>query len=179
MRKNLPGDKTKKKYLEELIRVNHAGEFAAKRIYEGQLAVLKNDPSYNTIKHMAEQELQHLTFFKEEMIKRKVRPSIFLPIWDVASFLLGAGTALLGSKSAMACTEAVEEVIDDHYKNQLENLDKSEENLINKIDQFRLEEIEHKEIAIENYAHHSHAYPILTNAIKTGCKIAIWLSKKF
>ncbi len=169
--------KTKNK-IEEIIRVNHAGEFGAKRIYQGQLSVLKD---HTEIKHMLEQELNHLEYFEKEIIKRKVRPTILSPIWNIAGFALGAITARLGEKAAMACTVAVEEVIGEHYQEQLDQLkdSKSEKELRNKIAKFRDEELEHRDKGIEFDALKAPAYPILTGLIKLASKTAIKLSKKY
>ncbi len=168
----------KSKKIEEIIRVNHAGEFGAKRIYQGQLSVLKDHPE---IKHMLEQELHHLDYFEKEIVKRKIRPTILSPIWNIAGFALGALTARLGEKAAMACTVAVEEVIGEHYQDQLNNLkdDKDEKELRKKISKFRDEELEHRDKGIEFDAHQAPAYPILTGFIKLASKTAIMLSKKY
>jgi ubiquinone biosynthesis monooxygenase Coq7 len=176
-----PGDISQKERIERMIRVNHAGEFGAKRIYEGQLQVLKNSPSYETIKHMKDQELEHLDYFEKEIVKRKVRPTALHPIWNIAGFALGAGTALLGEKAAMACTVAVEEVIDEHYQQQLEELKDNEEekDLSKAINKFREEELEHRDIGLENHAEQAPAYELLSSVIKTGSKAAIWLAQRF
>lgn len=177
-----PGDKSKEEYLSETIRVNHAGEFGAKRIYEGQLAVLKNKPVAKEIEHMKEQELEHLEYFEQQIIERNIRPSALSPIWDVAGFALGAATALLGEKAAMACTVAVEEVIDEHYEEQVKKLSddhKNEKELKEKILKFQAEELEHRQTGLDHHAEEAIAYPVLTHAIKTGSKAAIWLAKRF
>ena len=168
----------KSKKIEEIIRVNQAGEFGAKRIYQGQLSVLKDHPE---IKHMLEQELHHLAYFEKEIVKRKIRPTILSPIWNIAGFALGALTAKLGEKAAMACTVAVEEVIGDHYQDQLDHLKntKDEKELRTKISKFRDEELEHRDKGIEFEAHKAPAYPILTGFIKLASKTAIMLSKKY
>jgi len=178
MAKVLPGDKSQRDNVESMIRVNHAGEYGAKRIYAGQLAVLKNKKSAKVIKHMAEQEEQHLQAFSEMIGKRKVRPTALIPLWHAAGFALGATTALLGEKAAMACTVAVEEVIDEHYGEQLEELGTSEKDLVKKIKKFRAEELEHRDIGLENHAEEAIAYPVLTTAIKGSSRLAIWLSKR-
>jgi len=179
--KEIPGDLSKEEKLERMIRVNHAGEYGAKRIYEGQLAILKNSPSYETIKHMKEQELEHLEYFEGQIKQRKVRPTAMHPIWHAAGFALGAGTALLGEKAAMACTVAVEEVIDEHYQEQIEELEANnpeEKELVEKIKKFREDELEHRATGLENHAEQAIAYPILTGAIKTASKAAIWLAQR-
>jgi ubiquinone biosynthesis monooxygenase Coq7 len=175
----MPGDISSKEYLAQTIRVNHAGEYGAKRIYEGQLSVLKHTESGKIIKHMYEQELVHLKYFEQQIISRGIRPSILNPFWHIAGFALGAITAKLGEKCAYACTVAVEEVIDEHYQQQLQYLGDAEPALTAKIAKFRDEELEHKDTAIENFAHHTPGYFLLSNAIKMGCKLAIFLAKKF
>ncbi len=174
----LPGDQGDNDIIHSVIRVNHAGEYGAKRIYAGQLAILKNKPCAETIRHMAEQEDEHLAAFSEMIGKRRVRPTILLPIWHVAGFALGAGTALLGEKAAMACTVAVEEVIEEHYTEQLNELDDSEKEMKQKIEKFRAEEVEHRDIGLANGAEDALAYPILSSVIKNTSKAAIWLSKR-
>lgn len=168
------------KYLEQLIRVNHAGEYGAKRIYEGQLAILKNSPEYSKIKHMKDQELEHLEYFEDEISKRQIRPTALQPFWHVAGFALGAATAAIGEKAAYACTVAVEEVIDEHYQSQLDNLDeKKHKKLKDKIRKFQADELEHKETGLANDAEQAPAYEVLTSAIKLGSKAAIWLAKRY
>lgn len=164
--------------LHQMIRVNQAGEYGAKRIYEGQLSVLKNSPSAPTIEHMRDQELHHLETFNKLMVEGRVRPTLLQPLWHVAGFVMGAGTAFLGEKAAMACTVAVEEVIDEHYRSQLDELDEDHQDLKDTINQFRLEELEHREIALDHGAEETRAYPLLTTTIKTASRFAIWLSTK-
>jgi len=174
----LPGDVSYEERVEQMIRVNQAGEYGAKRIYEGQLAVLKGTEVEDTIKHMKDQEIEHLEAFNELVSERKIRPTIMQPFWHVAGFALGAGTALMGKKAAMACTVAVEEVIDEHYASQLEELGEDEADLKKKITKFREEELEHRDIGLEHDAEATPAYPILTGAIKAGSRLAIWLSTR-
>ena len=174
----LPGDLSPQERLAQIIRVNHAGEYGAKRIYAGQLAVLKRSKLTPVIEHMATQEQKHLEYFEKEMISRRIRPTALFPLWHVAGYLLGAGTALLGEKAAMACTVAVEEVIDEHYKSQLEELGASEPQLKEAISTFRAEEEEHKETALSHDAEQTPAYPLLTEAIKAGSRLAIWLATR-
>ncbi len=180
----LPGDLKPADVIERILRVDHAGEYGAKRIYEGQLAVLKNAPSTPTIRHMAEQEKQHLAAFDKLLPERRARPTLLGPLWHVAGFALGAATALLGEKAAMACTEAVEEVIDAHYSRQLETLEalaaegKAEPELAALIEQFRAEEIEHRDTAREAGAQEAPAYPALSQGVKTATRAAIWLSER-
>ena len=173
-----PGDLTRDQLLERIIRVDHAGEFGAVRIYEGQYAVLKNSDQGDTIQHMKEQEVVHRERFEQFLTERRVRPTLLTPLWNVAGFALGAGTALLGKEAAMACTEAVEEVIDEHYQHQLTQLGDDEAELKDVIKKFREEEIEHRDIARANGAADAPGYEILTAAVKTGSKLAIWLSSR-
>ena len=174
----LPGDPTKDELIERIIRVDHAGEFGAKRIYEGQLAVLRGKPEAQAIEHMYAQELEHLKTFEKLMVERRVRPSALHPIWNVAGFALGAATALLGPKAAMACTVAVEEVIDEHYRQQSDQLGHDEAPLKAKIDKFRGEEQQHREAGLAHGAEQAPAYPLLTGAIKAGSRLAIWLAER-
>ncbi|MDF1733904.1 MAG: demethoxyubiquinone hydroxylase family protein [Minwuia sp.] len=176
----LPGDMDQRTKLERILRVDQAGEYGARRIYQGQLAVLGNGPSGETIRHMAEQEEKHLKTFDDLLNERHVRPTLLSPIWHVAGFALGAGTALLGEKAAMACTEAVEEVIDAHYAQQTQALADQgvEPELQETIETFRAEEIEHRDIARENHAADAPGYELLTTGVKAGSRLAIWLSTR-
>ena len=178
--RGLPGDMSKQERLERILRVDQAGEFGASRIYAGQLAVLGRSPSGPAIRHMAEQEDRHLETFDRLLNERRVRPTLLSPLWHVAGFALGAGTALLGEKAAMACTEAVEEVIDEHYARQAGDLalDGGEEPLRETIETFRAEEIEHRDIARANDAAGAPGYELLTTAVKAGSRLAIWLSTR-
>ena len=166
--------------IEQMIRVNQAGEFGAKRIYEGQLLVLKNDKKYKIIKKMANQEEEHLKTFNKIMIEKGVRPTILSPLWNIGGFVLGATTAFISTEAAMACTVAVEEVIDKHYEAQrlLLKKKKREKKLLKTIEKFRLEELEHKNIALKNDAEKTKNYRSLTRGIKVITSIAIFLSKK-
>jgi 3-demethoxyubiquinol 3-hydroxylase len=148
----LPGDLTREELIARMIRVDQAGEYGARRIYEGQLAVLGKSPSAPTIKHMYEQELEHLNTFNRLMVERRVRPTLLHPLWHVAGFALGAATALMGEKAAMACTVAVEETIDEHYRAQAEKLGEDEAPLRETIERFRAEELEHRDIGYEHGA---------------------------
>ena len=177
----LPGSPTKEALLAQLVRVNQAGEFGAKRIYEGQIAVLKHAPCAQDIIHMAAQEEAHLSYFNNELASRKIRPTALMPVWHVLGYMLGAGTALLGEKAAMACTVAVEEVIDEHYREQLGMLTQiapEDASLSAHIEQFRQEELEHRDTGLRHDALHAPAYALLTGAIKAGSRLAIWLSKR-
>jgi ubiquinone biosynthesis monooxygenase Coq7 len=176
---HLPGDPEPRERLARIIRVDHAGEYGAKRIYEGQLAVLKRSRMAPTIQHMKDQEQQHLDVFAKLIVDRQVRPTVLQPIWHVAGFALGAATALLGERAAMACTVAVEEVIDEHYAKQAEQLGDTEPELKAHIDQFRAEELEHRDIGLAHEAEMAPAYPVLTTAIKMGSRAAIWLAERF
>ena len=177
----LPGDKSQTDAVESMIRVDQAGEFGAVRIYKGQLDVLGEDhPEYATIKHMAAQEDVHLERFNALMAERGVRPTLLQPFWHVAGYALGAGTALLGPKAAMACTAAVEEVIDEHYQSQRDKLAHwgIENELSGTIEKFQAEEVEHRDIALDKGAEEAPAYRLLSDVIKAGCRTAIWLSKR-
>ena len=175
-------EKTDKKILEEIIRVDHAGERGAIKIYEGQLLALntiKQDEKLKTIiEEMKEHEKVHLQYFEKEIQKRKMKPTYLLPLWDLAGIALGFGTALLGKKAAMLCTASVEEVIEDHYQNQLKKIGDDEKDLKKKIEKFKGEEINHKNIAYETGATKKGIYSIMDKVIKTGSKIAITISEK-
>ena len=176
----LPGDLKKDRLIDQMIRVDHAGEYGAKRIYAGQMAVLKDPEDQELLQHMAEQEEVHLNYFTQEMQQRKVRPSVFLPMWHILGYAIGASTAALGRNSAMICTEAVEEVIDKHYQEQLSQLDKKDEaDLAKNIEKFREEEAEHREIAQANMQDLNLGHKLLYNAIKLGCKFSIKVAKYF
>ena len=174
----LPGDLSQSDLVERFIRVNHAGEFGAKRIYEGQLAVLKNTKDAAVIEHMKDQELHHLETFEKLIVERKVRPTVLHPLWNVAGFALGVGTALLGPKAAMACTVTVEEVIDEHYADQAAQLTEDEGELRETINRFRDEELEHRDKAIDLGGETTPGYPVLRRTIRAGSKLAIWLSER-
>lgn len=162
-----------------MIRVDQAGEYGATRIYAGQLAVLRrNSPAAKLVARMADQEKRHLDRFDAVMAERGVRPTALQPIWNVAGFTLGAVTALMSEKAAMACTEAVETEIDRHYGQQLDELEDSDPELASDIARFRAEELEHRDIARDAGAAQAVAYPLLTAAIRAGCRVAIGLSKR-
>ena len=173
---------TDKKTLEEIIRVDHAGERGAIKIYEGQLLALstfkKDEKLKKLIEEMKEHEKEHFEYFDKEIQKRKIKPTIFLPIWDLLGVTLGFGTTMLGEKAAMLCTASVEEVIDGHYKSQLDKLGDDEKSLKKSISKFRDDEIDHKNIAYEKGATKKGCYSILDKIIKTGSKIAINISEK-
>ncbi|HEY2837331.1 MAG TPA: demethoxyubiquinone hydroxylase family protein [Rhizomicrobium sp.] len=163
---------------EAMIRVDHAGEYGAVRIYEGQLAVLKNRASAETIRHMAEQEQRHLKTFDKLVNERRVRPTALEPIWRVAGFALGFGTALLGEKAAFACTAAVEEAIDEHYAQQIADLGERDPDLKQTVEDFRADEAAHRQTALDHGAEQAPGYRLMSQAIKAGCRVAIKLSEK-
>jgi len=173
--------------VEAMIRVDHAGEYGAVRIYEGQLAVLRRRPgsarAVETIEHMAAQEQEHLKAFDGLVNERRVRPTALEPVWRVAGFALGAATAALGEKAAYACTAAVEEVIDEHYASQiaaLEQMDgqKADPVLKDRIAAFRADEAAHRDTAIAEGAEQAPGYRLLSQTIKAGCRLAIKLSER-
>ena len=175
----LPGDMSDHVYIEQMLRVNHAGEFGAQRIYRGQLAILKDHDIADVLEHMADQEQEHLEYFERELVHRRIRPTALYPLWNVFGYALGCATALLGKEAAMACTVAVEEVIDEHYEEQLQTLDeKTEKSLKNKIRKFQADELEHRDIGLDNDAELAPAYQLLIASVKTITKKAIWLSKR-
>jgi len=174
--------KTNKNKIEEFIRVDHAGERGAIKIYEGQLLALntfvKDENLKKTIEKMKKHEKEHLDFFSKEIKKRKIKPTKLLPLWDVLSVGLGFSSAIMGKKAAMLCTASVEEVIDKHYQNQINQLHSNEKVLKEKIKKFRDDELHHKNIAYENGASKEGLYLILDKIIKTGSKVAISISEK-
>lgn len=162
-----------------MIRVDQAGEYGATRIYAGQLAVLGNrHPIARDIEHMAEQEARHRVFFDRMIAERRVRPTILAPFWNVAGFALGAATAAMGPRAAMACTAAIETEIDAHYREQLEELGDDDPELSAAIADFRAEELEHKAAALAAGAESAPAYPLLSATIRAGCRAAIALAKR-
>ena len=174
----LPGDLTADELVARMIRVDHAGEYGAARIYEGQLAVLGRSSSASAIAEMAEQEKKHLANFGKLIVERRVRPTLLTPVWHAAGFALGAASALMGERAAMACTVAVEEVIADHYADQAEKLGEDESALKETIEEFRADEIGHRDIGLENDAEEMPGYEPFTNAVKAGTRLAIWLSER-
>ena len=174
--------KTNKKKIEEFIRVDHAGERGAIKIYEGQLLALntvcKDEKLKETIKTMKLHEKEHLDFFEEEIKKRNINPTKFLPLWDLLGIGLGFGSTLLGKKAAMLCTASVEEVIDEHYQNQINQINNDEKKLKEKIIKFREDELNHKNIAYEEGATKNGIYSVLDKLIKAGSKVAISISEK-
>jgi len=173
-----PGDLTRDQKVARMIRVDHAGEYGAVRIYAGQMAVLGKTKTGPVIRAMAEQERDHLATFEQLMNERRVRPTALTPLWHVAGFALGAASALAGPKTAMACTVAVEEVIDEHYQRQSETLGDDEADLRKTIDDYRADEIEHRDTGLAHGAEDAPAYPAVVGAIKAGTRLAIWLSER-
>ena len=174
--------KNLKTKIEEFIRVDHAGERGAVKIYEGQLLALntliKDESLKKTIEEMIIHEKEHCDFFEKEIKKRNIKPTKFLPLWDLLGVGLGFGSTILGKKAAMLCTASVEEVIDKHYQNQIDQLDSSEKDLKRKIIKFREDELHHKDIAYEKGATKKGLYSIMDKIIKTGSKLAINISEK-
>lgn len=174
----MPGEASGEDQIHQIIRVNQAGEYGASRIYAGQLAVLGDTDDGPTLREMADQEKKHLDTFNQMIVDRQVRPTVMTPVWHVGGFALGAVTALMGREAAMACTVAVEEVIDEHYAEQAEALGDREPALKETIEEFRAEELEHRDTALANNAEAAPGYPLLTRAIKDISRTAIWLSKR-
>ena len=174
--------KNSKDRIKEFIRVDHAGERGAVKIYEGQLlalnTIIKDDDLKKTIEEMKIHEKEHCEFFENEIKKRKIKPTKFLPLWDLLGVGLGFGSTILGKKAAMLCTASVEEVIDEHYQNQINQLGSDEKNLKNKIIKFREDELHHKDIAYNKGATKKGLYSIMDKIIKTGSKLAINISEK-
>ena len=174
--------KTNPKKLEEFIRVDHAGERGAIKIYEGQLlalnTIINNEDLKNTINEMKKHEEEHCSFFEDEIKKRNINPTKLLPLWDLLGLGLGFGSTILGKKAAMLCTASVEEVIDEHYKNQIDQLQNDEKNLKKVITKFRNDELHHKDIAYEEGATKKGVYSLMDKVIKTGSRLAISISEK-
>ena len=171
--------KTDRSILEEIIRVDHAGEYGATRIYDGQIAIFgKNSKIGKTIQHMADQEQEHIQKFEELIVKNRVRPTALIPVWNVVGYALGVSTALLGEKAAMACTVAVETVIGNHYGEQLSLLEDDQKELKKTIKKFKADELEHHDIGIAHNAEKTPGYKVLSKVIELGCKTAIKISKK-
>jgi 3-demethoxyubiquinol 3-hydroxylase len=174
----LPGDPPPEAEIDGMLRVDHAGEYGAVRIYEGQLAVLGRGRARDAIRRMAEQEQRHLAAFDELMREYRARPTLLSPLWHVAGYALGAATALLGERAAMACTVAVEEVIDEHYASQAERLGDADPALTETILQFRADELAHRDTALAHGADEAPGYDLLAAFVKTGSRLAIWLSER-
>jgi 3-demethoxyubiquinol 3-hydroxylase len=174
----LPGDPPHAAAVARMIRVDHAGEYGAARIYAGQLAVLGRSDKAPMLRHMQAQEQQHLDAFNALVVRRRVRPTAMLPFWHLAGFALGAVTAALGERAAMACTVAVEETIDAHYAGQIATLDQSDPELSAALEKFRAEELEHRDIGLAHGAEQAPGYRLLSAAIKAGCRAAIAISER-
>ena len=174
--------KVSKDRIEEFIRVDHAGERGAVKIYEGRLLALntliKDENLKKTIEEMKIHEKEHCEFFEKEIKKRKIKPTKFLPLWDLLGISLGFGSTILGKKATMLCTASVEEVIDEHYQNQINQLGSDEKDLKKKIIKFRNDEIHHRDIAYDKGATKKGLYSIMDKIIKTGSKLAINISEK-
>ena len=173
---------TSKNKIEEFIRVDHAGERGAVKIYEGQLlalnTIVKDEKLKKVVEEMKVHEKEHCEFFEKEINKRNIKPTKLLPLWDLLGVTLGFGSTLLGKKAAMLCTASVEEVIDKHYQSQIDQLEKNENELKRKIIKFREDELHHKDIAYEKGASKEGVYSIFDKIVKTGSKIAIRVSEK-
>ena len=169
---------TSRRDIERFLRVDHAGERAAQQIYKGQLAVLANHEMADEIRHMMDQEVEHLETFDHLLNVRKVRPSLLDPLWGAAGFTLGVVTAAMGPKAAMACTIAVEEVIGEHYQKQADILGEDERYLHAIVERFRDEELEHRDIAVEHDGRQAPAYGLIKAIIQTGCRAAIKVAEK-
>ena len=178
MTSGLPGDLSTRERAERMIRVDHAGEYGATRIYAGQLAVLGRGPKGALLRHMQAQEQHHLATFNTMVADRRVRPTALLPLWHLAGYALGAMTAAMGEKAAMACTVAVEDAIDEHYSEQLDNLDDDEPDLRKTVETFRAEELEHRDIGLEHGAEQAFGYRLMSRLIKVGCRAAIAISER-
>ena len=174
----LPGDPTPREIVARTIRVDHAGEYGAKRIYQGQIDVLRGTKWEPLIRHMQEQEQVHLDTFSRLIPERRVRPTALQPLWNVAGFALGAATALMSEQAALACTDAVETEIDRHYADQLAEIGEDDPELAADILEFQAEELEHRDSARTAGAANAIGYPILTATIRAGCRLAIELSKR-
>ena len=164
--------------IERFLRVDHAGERAAQQIYQGQLAVLANHEMADEIRHMMDQEVEHLETFDSLLNERQVRPSLLDPLWGAAGFTLGVVTAAMGPKAAMACTIAVEEVIGEHYQKQADILGEDERELQATVERFRDEELEHRDIAVEHDGREARHYSLLRKVIQRGCRTAIKIAEK-
>lgn len=179
----LPGDPEPRVLVEQVIRVDQAGEQGAVRIYDGQLAALRwtgrsSSEAGRRIAHMAAQEREHRAVFDRLLVERRVRPTLLAPLWHVAGFALGAATALMGDKAAMACTVAVEDAIEEHYASQAAKLGADEKPLRDTIERFRDDELAHRDSALASGAEQTPGYEVLTAAIRAGSRLAIWLSTR-
>jgi len=173
-----PGAATSTRRLDEILRVDHAGELGAVRIYQGQLAVLRNSPAAGIVRQMADQEQRHKALLDQLLNERGARPSVLDPLWSAAGFALGAASALLGEKAAMACTVAVEDVIGAHYGRQAKEIEASEPTLAAALHQLKDEELEHLKTGLAEGAEKAPAYPLMSGLIKAGCRLAIKIAEK-
>jgi ubiquinone biosynthesis monooxygenase Coq7 len=174
----LPGDLEPRELVHRMIRVDHAGELGAVRIYDGQLAVLGRAPAGDVIRRMAAQERRHLEAFERLIVERRVRPTLLSPLWHAVGYALGAGTALMGERAAMACTVAIEEVIDGHYRRQVEQLGADEAALGSVLESFQADEQQHRDEALALGAEAAPGYALLSATVKAGSRLAIWLSER-
>jgi 3-demethoxyubiquinol 3-hydroxylase len=177
-RQHLPGDPPPEAEIARMVRVDHAGEYGAARIYAGQLAVLRRSDTAPMLREMQAQEQQHLDQFADLIVRRRVRPTAMLPLWHLAGFALGAATAALGERAAMACTVAVEDAIEAHYAAQIAALDDTEPELRATLEKFRDDELAHREIGLRNGAEQTPGYRLLSAAIRRGCHLAIRISER-
>lgn len=175
---HLPGDRSPAEEVARMLRVDHAGEYGATRIYQGQLDVLGRSRGAGLVRQMAEAEKRHLERFERLLCERYVRPTLLHPLWTVAGYALGAATALLGERAAMACTVAVEEVIEEHYRAQAQRIGDTDPGLRDAILSFRNDEMAHRDIALAQGAEEAPSYDLISVAVKTGSRIAIWLSTR-
>jgi len=173
----LPGDRPPADEIARMLRVDHAGEYGATRIYQGQLDVLGRRGT-GEIRRMAETEKRHLARFEELLHERRVRPTLLHPLWSVAGYALGVATALLGERAALACTVAIEDVIDEHYQKQAEYLTDADPELQRAVLSFRDDELAHRDVALAHGAEDALGYDLISAAVKTGSRIAIWLSTR-
>ena len=171
-------NKSKKNHIDSILRVDHAGETAAAKIYDGQLAVLKNTPVGPTIQHMKDQEQEHLDTFNKLLYENDTRPTALLPLWNVMGFGLGVASAVMGEKAAMACTIAVEEVIGEHYAKQAESLNDDNKELKSTLMKFRDDELDHLETGVEHDGENAPGYEIMKAIVQLGCRTAIKISEK-
>ena len=176
--RRLLGDLSHQDLIKRVIRVNQAGEYGAVRIYEGQMVVLQQSACASTLHAMTKNEKTHLATFNSLLVRHRVRPTALQPIWHVLGYFLGVSTALLGEKAAMACTVAVEEVIEAHYAQQLNTLHTTDHELQAVLTQYRQDELEHREVALTYGAAQHVAFPMLSTIVKAGSRIAIWLSER-
>jgi 3-demethoxyubiquinol 3-hydroxylase len=174
----LPGDPPPEVEIGRMLRVDHAGEYGAARIYAGQLAVLRRSDKASVLREMQAQEQQHLDRFGDLIMRRRVRPTAMLPVWHIAGFALGAATAALGERAAMACTVAVEDAIEAHYAAQIAALDDTEHELRATLEKFRDDELAHRDVALRSGAEQAPGYRLLSAAIRRGCRVAIGISER-